>query len=184
MPHRQNPLLKQARKLERCATLRWNLRTAVKLAHSQNCRPQSRKNSKWNLCNCDCCKTCTQSPLLTAEMEKFKGVISSREIGQHFIQFLQFFSGGNEVRLVTTRSTAIGPFWYRNAKKATLPLWTILYSGLVTCRKYHYRIISRKAGRSNLLICTFILICTLIKLIWRDHIKQDHQRWMISTEFA
>ena len=27
----------QARKLERCATLRWNLRTAVKLAHSQNC---------------------------------------------------------------------------------------------------------------------------------------------------
>ena len=47
----------QARKLERCATLRWNLQTAVKLAHSQNCRPQSRKKSKWNLCNCDCCKT-------------------------------------------------------------------------------------------------------------------------------
>ena len=52
---------KQARKLKRCATLRWNLRTAVKLAHSQNCRPQSRKKSKWNLCNCDCCKTCTET---------------------------------------------------------------------------------------------------------------------------
>ena len=98
-----------------------------------------------------------------------------------FIQFLQFFSGGT---IQWSKTTAIGPFWYRHAKKATLPLWTILDSALMTCREYHYRIISRKAGRSNLLICTFILICTLIKLIWRDHIKQDHQRWMSSTEIA
>ena len=73
---------KQARKLERCATLRWNLRTAVKLAHSQNCRPQSRKKSKWNLCNCDCCKT-SQRLLQTAEMEKSKGVISRQAIPSH-----------------------------------------------------------------------------------------------------
>ena len=69
---------KQAHKLKRCATLRWNLRTAVKLAHSQNCRPQSRKKSKWNLCNCDCCKTCTQRPLQNVETEKFRGVISRK----------------------------------------------------------------------------------------------------------
>ena len=66
---------KQARKLERCATLRWNLRTAVKLAHSQNCRPQSRKKSKWNLCNCDCWKTCTETTANRRDGKNQRGYI-------------------------------------------------------------------------------------------------------------
>ena len=69
------PLIKQARKLERCATLRWNLRTAVKLAHSQNCRPQSRKKSKWNLCNCDCWKTCTETTANRRDGKNQRGYI-------------------------------------------------------------------------------------------------------------
>ena len=83
---------KQARKLERCATLRWNLRTAVKLAHSQNCRPQSRKKSKWNLCNCDCWKTCTETTANRRDGKHQRGYIqrsySITQVGSTEINFV------------------------------------------------------------------------------------------------
>ena len=154
---------KQARKLERCAILRWNLRTAenlhthkiadrravkirseicvivtaVKLAHSDHCRPQRRKNSKG----------LNPEKLFHHTSGFQRNKFGFLNIIWMFISDLavrsdntlySFFNSSreaqyNEVRLVTTRSTAIGPFWYRHAKKATLPLWTILDSALMTC---------------------------------------------------
>ena len=105
-PRSNTPLEKQARKLERCATLRWNLRTAVKLAHSQNCRPQSRKKSKWNLCNCDCWKTCTET---TANRRD--GVISREAIPSHK-WVPQFFPGGTDLLIQTCQESDPSPVNY------------------------------------------------------------------------
>ena len=103
---------KQARKLERCATLRWNLRTAVKLAHSQNCRPQSRKKSKWNLCNVIAtAEKLAQSPLQTAETEKIKGVISREAIPSHK-WVPQFFPGGTDLLIQTCQESDSSPVNY------------------------------------------------------------------------
>ena len=100
---RYNPVLSSNNKLANskdALAMRWNLQTAVKLAHSQNCRPQSRKNLKWNLCNCDCCKTCTQRPLQTAEMEKFK----------EKLYLYSFFNSSREAQYNEVRLQLLVPF--------------------------------------------------------------------------